>query len=85
MKRILLPTLVAVALLSGCARHYTITLTNGNRVTALGKPKLKNNEYIYKDAKGVEARMPAGRVREVAPSSQVSSRQSSGFKAEPMK
>ncbi len=85
MKRFLLPALVAAALLSGCARYYTMTLTNGSRITAVGKPHLDGSVYIYKDAKGEPGKIPAGRVREIAPSSEVSSRQSSGFKSEPMK
>ena len=81
---ILLLTLCALTLM-GCARHYTITLNSGNRITTQGKPKLERGYYVYKDMKGQIGSMPAGRVREVAPSNMTSSRTSSGYSAEPMK
>lgn len=83
MKRFLLLALIGSALLTGCARHYTLTLTNGNRVTAVGKPRLEGANYVFKDPKGQPAYVPAGRVREISPTSMSSARQSSGFKAEP--
>lgn len=85
MKRFFLLTVVSLALLPGCARHYTITLSNGDRITAVGKPRLEGGSYVFKDARGQPASVSAGRVREVVPSSMTSSRQSSGFKAEPTK
>ena len=83
MKSLLSLTLLAALLLTGCARHYTMTLSNGNRITTLGKPKLQNGTYIFKDAKGQPGAVPAGRVQEVSPANMSSSRTSSGFKAEP--
>jgi len=83
MKQLLPLALFTVLLLAGCARHYTITLNSGNRITTLGKPRLEHGSYVFKDAKGQESRVSAGRVREVAPSNMTSSRSSSGFSATP--
>ena len=67
MKR-LLPILCLLAvLLTGCARNYVITMNNGARITANSKPKLQGSNYVFKDAKGQPAEVPAGRVREIAP------------------
>jgi hypothetical protein len=85
MKRLLLLAAVSLIVFPGCARHYTVTLTNGNRVTGVGKPRLEGGHYVFKDAKGQPVYIPAGRVREIAPSSMVSPRQSSGFKSETLK
>ena len=83
MKQFLLLALIGSALLTGCARHYTLTLNNGKYVTAIGKPRLEGSNYVFKDAKGQPTYVPAGRVREIAPASMTNSRQSSGFKAGP--
>ena len=83
MKPLLTVVLLATLLGAGCARHYTLTLSNGNRITAQGKPQLKNGFYYYKDAKGQPGSVAAGRVQELSPSSMTSSRVNSGFKAEP--
>ena len=83
MKQFFLLTLIGSALLlTGCARHYTLTLANGNRVTAVGKPRLEGTNYVFKDTKGQPACISAGRVREISPTSMTSATQSSGFKAE---
>ena len=59
-------------LLTGCARNYVISLTNGDRLNASSRPKLENGYYHYKDASGREARpIFASRVREIAPASMV--------------
>jgi hypothetical protein len=55
--------------LTGCARQYAVTYINGTRVTAIGKPKLEGNSYVFKDAKGQMVSVPMGRVREIAPAS----------------
>ena len=61
--------LLLMALLSGCASHYRITLNNGSQITTHSKPNLKNGDYYYTDASGHKAFVPAGRVREIAPTS----------------
>lgn len=68
-KHILSGLLVLTLLLCGCARAYVITLTNGTRITAKGKPKFQNGSYVFKDAQGQPAQVSAGRVREIAPAS----------------
>lgn len=85
MKQYLLLVVIGLVLFPGCARHYAVTLTNGSRITAVGKPHLEGANYVFKDAKGQPVYVPAGRVREIAPSSMASSRLDSGFKAEPRK
>ena len=85
MKPLLTLALFATLLLTGCASHYTIVLNNGNRITAVGKPRLQNGSYVFKDAKGQPGSVPAGRVQEVTPSNMTSSRVNSGFPAAPAK
>ena len=48
-----------------------MTLNNGGRITTSGKPRLENGVYYFKDAQGHPGKMPAGRVRELAPASLV--------------
>ena len=68
--RHVLPVLLLLAvLLTGCARNYVITMSNGARITTKGKPKLQNGSYVFKDASGQPAQVSAGRVREIAPAS----------------
>jgi hypothetical protein len=55
--------------LTGCARHYVLKLNNGSEITNATKPKLKEGNYHYQDAKGEEQVLAAGRVREMAPAS----------------
>jgi hypothetical protein len=69
MKKPLLLLSIGLVTLCGCARHYIITLNNGEQIDARGKPKLKGGAYYYKDPLGREAYVPAGRIREVAPAS----------------
>jgi hypothetical protein len=80
MKSITSLCLLALLLLCGCARHYTITTNNGSQIAARGKPKLQEGVYVYTDLQGRRASVPAGRVREIAPSS-ISTAPSSQFKA----
>ena len=69
MRCLSLMLLILAGFVSGCASHYRITLNNGTQITTNSKPKLKNGDYHYKDASGHEAFIPAGRVREIAPTS----------------
>lgn len=85
MKPLLTLAFCAMLLLAGCARHYTITLNSGSRITTRSKPHLEKGYYVYKDANGEKNAVAAGRVREISPSSMASSRSDSGFKAEPTK
>lgn len=62
---------LTVLLLCGCTQKYIITLNNGSRITTMGKPKYDQGIYIVKDASGQKGYVPAGRVREIAPASEV--------------
>ncbi|TAK98477.1 MAG: YgdI/YgdR family lipoprotein [Verrucomicrobia bacterium] len=66
---------ITALLLTGCARHYVITLNNGAQITCRGKPKLVGETYVYKDARGQSFGVPSLRVREVAPASMVKENQ----------
>ena len=85
MKSLFTLALLATLLLTGCARHYTITLNSGSRISTHGKPRVQNGYYLFKDAKGQPGSVPVGRVQEVSPASMTSSRVSSGFSAAPTK
>jgi hypothetical protein len=67
--KLILVLLLFVGLFTGCARSYVITLNNGSRITAQGKPKLSGSTYVYKDASGKPAQVSILRVREIAPAS----------------
>lgn len=71
MKQISLTLILLPLLLAGCARHYVMTLNNGARITAVGKPQLQGGAYVFKDVHGRQATLPAGRVSEIAPASMV--------------
>ena len=59
--------LVTALLLSGCAQHYDMTLTNGVRVTNVTRPVLNSEagQYTYKDVAGVERHVSQSRVLEI--------------------
>ena len=80
IRPILLVLLLGAMLLSGCARHYVITLTNGNQITTAGKPQRSGDgySYLFTDFKGQPGEVSVGRVREIAPASMASSPLSSG-------
>jgi len=69
MKNAALLLLIGLIALTGCAHHYVMKLSNGMEITTATKPKLKDGVYYFKDAKGDEHAVTAGRVREVEPSS----------------
>ena len=69
MKTIALLFLVGLLALSGCARNYVMTLSDGRRVTSTSKPRLEKGNYHYTDSNGRKVYVPAGRVREIAPAS----------------
>jgi hypothetical protein len=69
MKTLLLPLLVSLLVLCGCAHEYVIKLSNGSQVTAASKPKLQGSAYHYKDAYGRDISIPSGRVTEIEPTS----------------
>jgi len=69
MKRLMVPILLSLVLLCGCAQHYVMKLSNGGRITTSGKPKLKGNDYVYTDIKGRPQRVSQGSVVEIEPAS----------------
>ncbi len=69
MKTLLLPLLVSLLALCGCAHEYVIKLSNGSQITAASKPKLEGAAYHYKDALGRDNSIPQGRVTEIEPAS----------------
>lgn len=77
MKRLLLwsPILLALVLIAGCARNYNILTNNGRVITSRGKPRYDaaGSVFVFTDVKGVERRISAGSVRQIAPASDTSS------------
>jgi hypothetical protein len=69
MKNLVLALLLSSIGLCGCARHYVLRLTNGYRVDSFGKPRRVESHYYYKDVRGDEHFVPAGRVLEIGPAS----------------
>jgi hypothetical protein len=69
MNKLVLPILVSMLALCGCAHKYVLKLNNGRQITAAGKPKLKGGSYCFKDAAGREVSIPQSRVREIEPAS----------------
>ena len=69
MKKTVRVMLVGLSILTGCAHNYVMTLTNGSQIITASKPRLERSSYVYKDAKGRDCFVPAGRVREIAPAS----------------
>ncbi len=69
MNKLVLPLLIGSIALCGCARHYVVKMSNGAQFTTSSKPKLKGNAYYFKDARGQERSVSAGRVREIQPAS----------------
>jgi hypothetical protein len=65
------PWLFSAVLLAGCAHRYDITLVNGERVTNVTKPVLNRGEgvFYYKDVRGQEHHVFAGRVVDIGPHS----------------
>ncbi|MCX6892272.1 MAG: YgdI/YgdR family lipoprotein [Verrucomicrobia bacterium] len=64
-----LALLACILVLGGCASGYVIKLNNGSQITGVSKPRLKDNTYYFKDAKGQEHSVSAGRVSQIAPAS----------------
>jgi len=65
----ILSTLLVLFLLAGCAQRYTVTLTNGNTITAHSKPRLnaERSAFVFKGPTGKEMVVPAGKINEIAP------------------
>ena len=86
MKKAALPLIIGVFALTGCAHHYVMKLDNGMEIVTASKPQLKEGTYMFKDAKGEEHFVAAGRVREVAPASVAEKeKKPKPFKSEPPK
>ena len=80
MKRAFFSLALGLMVGSGCANSYVIKLNNGLRLTSATKPKLKNGHYVYTDASGKTASVPAGRVREIEPASMANEEEKKLFK-----
>ena len=66
-----LPAFLTLVLLTGCARHYRITLNNNHVITTTNKPKLNKtgDAFIFKDATGRLTVLPVGTVKQIEPQS----------------
>jgi hypothetical protein len=69
MNKAVFSLVIALIALTGCTRHYVMKLNNGSQITTATKPKLKEDVYCFKDAKGEEQKIAASRVREIEPAS----------------
>jgi len=60
---------LAVGLLSGCARNFNITTNSGRVITAKGKPEYdkERSAFRFRDVNGVTRYIPADSVRQIAP------------------
>jgi hypothetical protein len=56
-------------LMAGCAQSYVMKMQNGTRITTSSKPKMEHGYYVFKDSSGRKMQIPAGKVREIEPSS----------------
>jgi hypothetical protein len=61
--------LLSFALLCGCSPRYSMQLTNGNEITSIGKPKLKDGAYYFTNTSRKPQVVPALRVRSIQPAS----------------
>ena len=82
MKTPILPLLISLVVLTGCASPHIMKLTNGAQIVTPGKPRLKDGVYYFKDAKGEEQSVLAARVREVAPASMADKPQPAKLKSD---
>ena len=73
MKKILPILLLIVAACAGCVTRYSLVLTNGDIITAQGKPTYdaQKGRYYYTDANGQPASVFASKVREISPANMV--------------
>jgi hypothetical protein len=76
MKKFLPVVFLALAACAGCTTTYNLTLTNGEVITARGKPKYdsQNGVYFYKSVNGQTNFVFAAKVREIAPTSMADKR-----------
>ena len=52
--------------ITACSSRYEVTLSNTNVIDAYSRPKLVNGYYVFKDAKGQDVTVFAGKVREIS-------------------
>ena len=71
MKKWILPLVLSLVALCGCAHEYVMKLNNGMQLTSPHKPKLEGSNYHFKDAQGRDNYIPQSRVVEIAPASMV--------------
>jgi len=65
MKHFFFALLLGSILLTGCASQYIVVLNNGQRITAIRKPRLdkENLTFIFTDLKGRTNSIPSEYVR----------------------
>jgi len=81
MNKILPVALAALLILTGCARTYIVTLSNGQQISTSTKPRLVNGFFYFKDSSGQDVRpVLSSNVREIAPTSMASPPPGSQFK-----